>query len=406
MTFMLSLETQSLGRFFLYALALAIIGASLAYSNYLAGQLAKKERSIVMEYSEALQFFGTFDIADDPQAAADKALEFIFLNSISKTDERIPRILVGENDSIESFILNFPQDWEVAVQKEKAREKLEEFKIFSQPIKIEFAPGRFQYVYYGESDLLRNLRWFPVIQLIVAFAFIGIVLFSYSAAKRSQQNKVWVGMAKETAHQLGTPVSSLMGWVELMKLKDLPDSDMVQEMEEDVKRLENITERFSKIGSQPELVAVDLNEVLRDSSDYLHKRMSKKGDIHLTLNNEIPATVRPLMNRLLFDWVIENLLKNALDAMKSAKGTIDIHSAVKGKEIYIDVSDSGKGIPKANFKKVFEPGFTTKKRGWGLGLSLSKRIIENYHKGKIFVKSSEIGKGTTFRIILPLQKKR
>jgi len=250
-------------------------------------------------------------------------------------------------------------------------------------------------VCYDESTLLKRLSQYPYWQLGVVMIFVVVAVFALLASKRAEQNKVWVGLSKETAHQLGTPISSLMAWVEILK-ENYPDDELIPEMNKDVKRLELIAERFSKIGSLPEPVEASMNEVLAHVVDYMDRRTSKKVEIvrHLP---EQEVIVR--MNAQLFEWVIENLCKNAVDAMEG-KGRIDLTLVDEGHRIVIEVSDNGKGIRKKDIKNVFTPGFTTKKRGWGLGLSLAKRIVEEYHKGKIFVKESEVGKGTTFRIEL------
>jgi signal transduction histidine kinase len=252
------------------------------------------------------------------------------------------------------------------------------------------------YVYYKNSFLLTQLSYYPYIQLsvIAVFGFISYMAFNYS--KAAEQNRVWVGLAKETAHQLGTPISSLMAWVEYFKEQaSIRDKELISELDKDIQKLQIITERFSNIGSEPVLQEVNVEELVRTVVDYLRPRISPKIDIEVNaLTSEITAQLNPP----LFEWVIENLCKNAVDAM-GGNGKITIQ-LIKGSEgrVFIDISDTGKGIPKAKIKQVFNPGFTTKKRGWGLGLTLAKRIIENYHKGKIFVKHSEENEGTTFRI--------
>ncbi|MBN1822485.1 MAG: HAMP domain-containing histidine kinase, partial [Prolixibacteraceae bacterium] len=257
--------------------------------------------------------------------------------------------------------------------------------------------GQIQYLYYHESYLLRNLRFFPIVQMMVIFIFIGIAYYAFSASRKAEQNQVWVGMSKETAHQLGTPISALMAWLEILKLKDI-DPELIQEFDKDIKRLEKITERFSKIGSTPELLHTNVTEVLDSTLTYLKSRFSNLVKFESLYNKET-VFIAPL-NAALFSWVIENLCKNAIDAMENNPGTISVRLTEKEDNIRIDISDTGKGIPKSQHKTIFQPGFSTKKRGWGLGLSLAKRIIEMYHKGKIFIKQSEINKGTTFRIIL------
>ena len=266
----------------------------------------------------------------------------------------------------------------------------------NQPIEVEFGDGSKSYIFYQESILLTQLKYYPYVMFGIIGLFLLVAYLLFSTARRVEQNQVWVGMAKETAHQLGTPLSSLMAWLEYLKSKGL-DEETSREIEKDVKRLETITERFSKIGSVPKLDYVDLVKVLEDSINYMKLRTSK--NVVFTINAGNQEEVMAQLNIPLFEWVIENLIRNAVDAM-NGNGAITITLADQTQFVYIDVSDTGKGIPKSNYKTVFEPGFTTKQRGWGLGLSLTKRIIENYHSGKIFVKSSEIDKGTTFRIVL------
>jgi signal transduction histidine kinase len=246
--------------------------------------------------------------------------------------------------------------------------------------------------------LLTQLRYFPYIQFAIILFFLGLSYLIFSTARRAEQNRVWAGMAKETAHQLGTPISALSGWVDYMRLTETnPETQkVIPEVEKDIERLELIAQRFSKIGSAPELVSVNLQKEIARSVEYIRRRASGKVSINFHSSDEkIEAMISPP----LFEWVIENLLKNALDAI-SGSGAIDIYVSKQGKKVYVDVKDSGKGIPSGKFNTVFRPGFSTKKRGWGLGLSLAKRIVEEFHGGKIFVKESSVGKGTTFRIVL------
>lgn len=265
----------------------------------------------------------------------------------------------------------------------------------NQPIEVEFGDSK-SYIYYQESKLLTQLKYYPYVMFSIFGLFLLIAYVLFSTARKVEQNQVWVGMAKETAHQLGTPLSSLIAWLEYLKSKGM-DSEITSEIEKDVKRLETITERFSKIGSVPKLDKVDLIKVLNNSVNYIKLRSSK--NVTFTIDTENQKEMVAQLNIPLFEWVIENLCRNAVDAM-NGNGTITITVSDQTQFVYIDVTDTGKGIPKSKYKTVFEPGFTTKKRGWGLGLSLTKRIIENYHSGKIFVKNSEIDKGTTFRIVL------
>jgi signal transduction histidine kinase len=400
----MSFDRQSWTRWLLYGLAAAIITSSLLYANYLARELAQKERQNVELYADALAFLIS-DLGSTGDDEAKAAEAFFFIAKVKDiVGAGNPQILIGEDNRIASHNLDLPEGLSESQKQRFLLRKIAEFRQDYPPIPVEFAEGRFQTLVYGESTLLRQLRWFPLAQLAILFTFIGIVLVTFFIAKRNEQNRVWVGLAKETAHQLGTPVSSLMAWVELLKLnlEDRPeDLTLIEEMEQDVKRLENIAERFSKIGSMPELVPVQLRDILDRSADYLRKRMTRSGSIQVHVYNQIPLESTLRVNPQLFDWVIENLLKNALDAIQTKQGHITIEAGEKGKDFYIDVTDTGKGIPKGSWSKVFQPGYTTKKRGWGLGLSLTRRIVEYYHQGKIFVKQSEIDQGTTFRVLLP-----
>lgn len=294
------------------------------------------------------------------------------------------RHVIAHSEKIDTSLINTT---------EKLRLTLIELAAANQPIPIDLGEGETNYIFYAESDLLTKLKYYPYIQFGVIGLFLVIAYVLFSTARKAEQDQVWVGMSKETAHQLGTPLSSLMAWNEHLLTQGV-DKAIIDEMQQDVKRLSTITDRFSKIGSQPTLVLENVNEILFDSIDYLKKRTSKNVTYTLHLPQEI---IQANLSKPLFDWVIENLCKNAVDAMEG-KGTLDITLWGVPEGLIIDVSDSGKGIPKSKFDDVFEPGFTTKSRGWGLGLSLCKRIIESYHKGKIYVFSSEINKGTTFRI--------
>jgi two-component system, sporulation sensor kinase D len=272
---------------------------------------------------------------------------------------------------------------------------LNDMEAMNPPIKIELGEGEVNYVFYEDSLVLRQLRYFPLVQFIVIGLFLFIAYLLFSTFRKAEQNQVWVGLAKETAHQLGTPLSSLMAWVNLLEVKGV-DKETIEELNKDVTRLETITDRFSKIGSKPDLQEEDVVAVLDEIVRYLRPRISNK--VKLTLKPDQPEIVT-LLNRPLFGWVIENLCKNAIDAMAGeGELTITVHDELQ--QVFVDITDTGKGIPSKLHKTVFQPGYTTKKRGWGLGLSLTKRIIENYHSGRIFVKRSELDKGTTFRIAL------
>ncbi len=271
--------------------------------------------------------------------------------------------------------------------------RIEDMTIENEPIEIDLGNEKKNFIFYENSYILKQLQYYPYLQLAIISIFLLVAYILFSTARKSEQNQVWLGLAKETAHQLGTPLSSLIGWVEWLRIKEM--NTEADEIEKDVKRLETITERFSKIGSQPILELVNIHEILNQSIDYMQKRTSDKIEYNLIGNKEIEANI----NIQLFEWVIENLTRNAIDAI-TLPGKITIELSEIADEVIIDFTDSGKGILKNDFKTIFKPGFTTKKRGWGLGLSLAKRIIEDYHRGKIFIKNSEINKGTTFRIIL------
>ncbi len=273
--------------------------------------------------------------------------------------------------------------------------QLEIMRAENDPLEIDFIDTGKAFIFYRTSDLVQQTRYFPIILIVIFALFLFIAYMLFSSARRSEQNQVWAGMAKETAHQLGTPLSSLMGWIELMKLQEEP-FEGTKEMEKDIERLQIVTDRFSKIGSVPVLEPTNIIYLIEDTMDYLQKRFSKKFEFEINLPQE--SLIVPLIPSL-FRWVLENLTKNAVDAMGD-HGKITVNLIEEGGEIFIDVNDTGKGIAKSKIKQVFKPGYTSKKRGWGLGLSLAKRIIEDYHKGKIFVKSSVVGQGTTFRIVL------
>ena len=274
------------------------------------------------------------------------------------------------------------------------QQKLADFKKLHPPMIVDYGTGK-EYIYYGESYLLTQLRYFPYVQMTIIFLFLAVVLIALGAAHRSIQNQVWVGLSKETAHQLGTPLSSIAGWLELLKDHE-PNGEAVREMEKDLARLQLVADRFSKVGSTPKLEMENLVVRLRAMVEYMQKRAPNKVAITLATNeDDIPIA----LSGPLFDWVVENLIRNALDAM-DGKGSIKVQVHNMPTQVTIDITDTGKGIARHQVRKVFNPGFTTKKRGWGLGLSLAKRIVDRYHRGSLFVKQSEVGRGTTFRIIL------
>jgi signal transduction histidine kinase len=305
-------------------------------------------------------------------------------------------IETNERDSISNY--HNLDSAKVQADPEYLHARLAEFRRGNPPIVTYFGQERksFNRYYYGESLLLKQVRYYPIVQLIIVALFILLTLIALTTRHRSMQDQLWAGMAKETAHQLGTPISALQGWLEMMK-ESPPDARMLVEMEKDVNRLKLVSDRFSKIGSTPHLEENDLVQVLNNVVEYVKKRAP--GKVHFSIETGGINELKVRLSAPLFEWVVENLLKNALDAM-DGKGDIRVILSQQGQEVIVDIADTGKGISAANIRKVFNPGFTTKKRGWGLGLTLSRRIIEQYHSGQLFVKSAETGKGTTFRIIL------
>jgi signal transduction histidine kinase len=366
--------------------AIAIVSGTIFYSQYLAKKIANEERQKVQLWVEASKA-----ILNNP------GMDLSLPNIVRNEQKSIPIIETTEKDSIIDYV-NL-DSIRAAQEPNFLKNKLRKFKSENQPLVIVLSekPYVANKYYYGHTSLLDQVRYYPIAQLLIVGLFIIITITALNTSFRSTQNQLWVGMAKETAHQLGTPLSSLEGWVEMQK-ENNPNNSLVSEMEKDVNRLKLVSERFSKIGSTPHLEERNLVEQVRNMIDYIKKRAG--GKVQFKLQSESGEELRAQISPALFDWVIENLLKNALDAMEG-KGSITVNLSQQEKEIWVDVTDTGKGISRNNISKVFNPGFTTKKRGWGLGLSLSKRIIEQFHSGKLFVKQSEPGKGTTFRISLP-----
>lgn len=366
--------------------AIAIVSGTIFYSNYLAKKITHDEREKVDVWVQSLK---TRAVTTD-QSSLD------LTNIITSHNTDIPIIETDEMDNPSGEGLNLDSN---AIKNDTGylRQTVQEFKQLHEELRIEISkdPLIMNKYYYGDSKLLKEVRYYPLIQLFIVALFILITLITISTRNKSTQNQVWAGMAKETAHQLGTPLSSLQGWIELLKEKD-GNEKIIHEMAKDVDRLKLVSERFGKIGSTPQLEEMNLVTQIENMVAYIKRRAPERVNFNITkAENEVLG----MINGPLFDWVIENLLKNALDAMEG-KGNINVIIKNEVAQIIIDITDTGKGISKQHFNKVFKPGFTTKKRGWGLGLSLSKRIIEHYHKGELFVKSSEPGKGTTFRIIL------
>lgn len=382
------------GKILLLIVAVLIGVASLLYTNWLTNKMATEERKKVEIWAEAIK--GLIDFSTDVSSPETVTLETRYLNFLNMVNERnttIPILIVNPDGTFNADAnIGYREDH----REEVLRRELKKMKDYAAPIPIDLGDGDILMLYHRESTILRNLRWYPVIQLVVIIIFIVVSYFAFLATNRAEQNQVWVGMSKETAHQLGTPISSLMAWIELLKLKEV-DESLVKELERDTRRLERITERFSKIGSKPELLHLNLIEVLNSAMSYLKRRSSEK--IKFVTNYDENTRIEVPLNAALFSWVIENICKNAIDAMAN-EGTITMDVKEKDNQVYIDINDTGCGVPKSNQKTIFQPGFSTKKRGWGLGLSLAKRIVEIYHNGKIFIKWSEMGKGTTFRIVL------
>ncbi len=367
-------------------IAIGIVTGTIVYSNYLSDKIAADERMKVEAWVEASKFL--------INAAPDTDIQLPSL--IRNEQKNIPIIETDEKDSVISFI-NIDSNKVLNNPYYLAR-KLKEFKKSNPPIVLQLSkdPSMINKYYYGESLLLQEVRYYPLVQLIVVALFIILAIVSIQLRNRSTQNQVWVGMAKETAHQLGTPVSSLRGWVEMLREMQT-DEKIVAEIEKDVERLSLVSDRFGKIGSTPQLSENNLTLHVEKMVEYMKRRAAGSVVFEIQRHQELP--IMTAFSPQLFDWVIENLLKNALDSMKG-KGKITVELTEDSTHILIDVTDTGKGIPRSNWERVFKPGFSTKKRGWGLGLSLSKRIIEQYHKGELYVKHSEPGKGTTFRIKL------
>lgn len=364
---------------------------SLWYTNNLVDKLEDQERQKIQTWANTTRLIASPDYDGD--------VNFLF-EQIIEANTTIPVILT-DNDGNITGKRNL--DAQEEDNKYYLDRKIAEMRKENEPIEIEYLEGEKITLYYENSLLLNQLRFYPYFQLGVIGLFLAVSYFAFSYSRTSEQNKVWAGLSKETAHQLGTPISSLLGWVDYLKESDtnIPKR-VIDEFAKDIERLNLITERFSKIGSEPILASANLLEVLNESIEYINSRTSEKVAIAIQ-NPELLKEINILVNRPLFAWVIENLCKNAVDAM-SGEGEIYVELIEHNGKVIFDVVDNGKGIPSNKFKTIFKPGFTTKKRGWGLGLSLVKRIVENYHNGKIYVKSSEIGKGTRFRIELKTPK--
>ena len=370
-----------------------IAGDSLKM-NGLLQEMKLKGNFIKINYTENAfnyMFYGESSVFAELREVLHDQIES-FNKDITSNSASAPVIYATDRDSVLDYgnLDSVSMNYSTFV-----KDKIAEMKEVNEPLEIQLGEDQTNYIYYDDSPLLIKLKYYPFIQLSVIGLFLIFAYYLFSTARKSEQNQVWVGMAKETAHQLGTPLSSLLAWVEVLRAKGV-DEETIRELSQDIGRLETVTERFSKIGAKPNLEQHDVNRVIGKTISYLKTRLSKNVKFTQTgASGEVLAS----MNIPLLEWVLENIIKNGVDAI-GGDGTIDIDIIDQSQFVYIDISDNGKGIPKGKRKTVFEPGFTTKQRGWGLGLSLTKRIIENYHSGKVFVKSSELGQGTTFRIVL------
>jgi len=397
-------DIRRFGTALFFVISITVVVVFVLVSNNLVADLAAQERERMQIWADATKQIA--DIGQNPNApdASPDNLDFLF--GIIEQNHSIPVLLTDDKGNIllhRNFDLPDEVDslapWVITPANEQyLRGKLKSLEKRANVIHIIIAPDNLQHLYYDDSKLLRRLSYYPYVQLLVMLAFITVVYFAVNSTRKAEQNKVWVGLSKETAHQLGTPISSLMAWIELLRTTGT-DEEMVKEMDKDVNRLSMIASRFSKIGSRPKMEKEDLNEVVGRAAGYMQTRISSR--IKLTVNlvsRQLPAE----MSAPLFEWVMENLIKNAVDAMEGS-GSITVDTFADNNRVCVTVTDTGKGIPRKNHKTVFNPGFTTKKRGWGLGLALAKRIVEQYHRGRIYVAWSEPSRGTTFRIDLPIQ---
>ncbi len=398
------------GKWIFLAVSAAVVALFLYFSNNLVKDLTERERERMEIWADATkEIVRQFDMMETDTSGFDQdghtlpMADIDFLLRIIEGNTTIPVLLTDDDGNIlnhRNFDLPDPYSPDLPLTETNAQylnKKLEVLSGTSNVIDIEIAEGVRQHLYYEDSRLLKRLSYYPYIQLGVMIVFLLIVYFAVTSSKEAEQNKVWVGLSKETAHQLGTPISSLMAWLELLPELGL-DEETTGEMGKDVRRLETIASRFSKIGSRPTLEAIDLSTLVTRASDYMVSRISSRIDFTRDFTDRpVPVLASPP----LFEWVMENLIKNAVDAMEG-HGAIRVVLGTDSRMAFIEVSDTGKGINRKNFKNVFKPGFTTKKRGWGLGLTLAKRIVEQYHHGRIYVKESTPGQGTTFRIELPL----
>ncbi|MDD6868469.1 MAG: sensor histidine kinase [Candidatus Limisoma sp.] len=399
-------DKRKLWKWIFLFLSVVLVGFFLIVSNNLVNDLAKQERERMEIWANATKALATAPMSTDDNGMAMQSGDIDFYLGIIEKNDNIPVLLVDEDNNIlmhRNFDLPEPVDTLNPMTLSPANEtflqdKLSHLRNSRNHILIKIDDQITQHLYYEDSTLLTSMSYYPRIQLLVMILFVALVYFAVMTIKKAEQNKVWVGLSKETAHQLGTPISSLMAWVQMLEASGI-DKEIVDDMNKDVNRLSMIADRFSKIGSKPEMALQPICDVVTKSLDYLRARISTA----VSLSTDLPQNEHNVMLcRPLFEWVMENLCKNAVDAMQG-KGSLNVLVGYDKKTAFIEVTDTGKGIARKNFSNVFSPGYTTKKRGWGLGLTLAKRIVEEYHGGRIFVKQSEIGVGTTFRIELPIE---
>ena len=371
----------------LVVMAVVMSVGSLVISHFLVRDLKHEEQRKMEIWAEAMRSLNS----------ADEYTDLTLVLTVLNSNSTIPVVVLDREGEVQDC-RNIPLREESTEEQMRAvKRKAQSMKDAGRVIRVYLSSTDYMEICYADSLLLRRLAWWPYVQLGLVFVFVVVAIFALLSSKRAEQNKVWVGLSKETAHQLGTPISSLMAWQEMLR-EAYPDDELLPEMGKDVERLQRIAERFSKIGSLPELRPESLNEVLSAVTQYISRRASNR--VRLTCTVPQQPLIVPMCSSL-FEWVVENLCKNAIDAM-DGQGSITLTASTEGSLAVVEVADTGKGIPKNKFRTVFTPGFTTKKRGWGLGLSLAKRIVEEYHHGRIYVKNSEVGRGTTFRIELKM----
>lgn len=371
----------------LVVMAVVMSVGSLVISHFLVRDLKREEQRKMEMWAEAMRSLNS----------ADEYTDLTLVLTVLNSNSTIPVVVLDREGEVQDY-RNIPlREGSAEEQMRAVKRKAQSMKDAGRVIRVYLSSTDYMEICYADSLLLRRLAWWPYVQLGLVFVFVVVAIFALLSSKRAEQNKVWVGLSKETAHQLGTPISSLMAWQEMLR-ETYPDDELLPEMGKDVERLQRIAERFSKIGSLPELRPESLNEVLSAVTQYISRRASNR--VRLTCTVPQQPLIVPMCSSL-FEWVVENLCKNAIDAM-DGQGSITLTASTEGALAVVEVADTGKGIPKNKFRTVFTPGFTTKKRGWGLGLSLAKRIVEEYHHGRIYVKNSEVGRGTTFRIELKM----